>query len=240
MMGLLGLLMAIPASVMSLVLVHLLLSPRLSALVITLAGSIVAVASVAWILRALLRHGRALDNLRAGLDAEMAVGQELDQLMRRGAYVFHDIPGENFNIDHVVAAREGVFVIETKGYTKRLPKEGKVNAKVIYDGQRLTFPHFTTRDPVDQAERNAQWIGRWLTAATGDSVATVPVVALPGWLVDLQGRGAVRVYSGANLASLLDKPRATPLSAEQLQRVAHQLEQRCRNVEPAYSRKPAD
>jgi hypothetical protein len=42
------------------------------------------------------------DNLRAGYDAELAVGQELDKLMREGAWVFHDVPGENFNIDHVV------------------------------------------------------------------------------------------------------------------------------------------
>ena len=40
------------------------------------------------------------------VDAEVAIGQELDQLMRDGAAVFHDMPAERFNIDHVVIARE--------------------------------------------------------------------------------------------------------------------------------------
>ena len=43
----------------------------------------------------LLKRFRQVDLLRLGLDAEMAVGQELDQLMRKGAAVFHDFPAEN-------------------------------------------------------------------------------------------------------------------------------------------------
>jgi hypothetical protein len=36
----------------------------------------------------LLKRSQLMDNLRLGLDAELAVGQELDQLMRTGAAVF--------------------------------------------------------------------------------------------------------------------------------------------------------
>ena len=50
------------------------------------------------------KTGKRLDRLRAGFDAELAVGQELDQLMRQGAVVFHDFPAENFNIDHTLGA----------------------------------------------------------------------------------------------------------------------------------------
>jgi hypothetical protein len=42
------------------------------------------------------------------------------------------------------------------------------------------------------------------------------VPAQPGWLVERQGRGMVRAHGEGELARLLDKPRATPLSAEQL------------------------
>jgi hypothetical protein len=38
--------------------------------------------------------------------------------MRQGAAAFHDLPAEQFNIDHVVVATEGVFAFETKGFTK--------------------------------------------------------------------------------------------------------------------------
>jgi len=57
-----------------------------------------------------------------GYDAELSVGQELNQLMRQGAVVFHDLPADGFNIDHVLISALGVFAIETKEYTK--PKPG--------------------------------------------------------------------------------------------------------------------
>lgn len=239
-MAYLAVLMAVPPMMLAVVFLQMLLIPQRSVVGLAVIGGLAVLGLIGWSLRQLWKTGQALDNLRAGLDAEMAVGQELDQLMRRGAYVFHDIPGENFNIDHVVAAREGVFVIETKGYTKPNRDQGRADAKVTYDGQRLAFPTFATRDPIDQAERNAKWMARELSASTGEPVTTVPVLALPGWFVERQGRGAVRVYNGRELAGLLDTPRTTALSAEQLQRVAHQLEQRCRSVVPTYSRKPAD
>ena len=76
----------------------------------------------------------------------MAVGQELDQLMRQGAATFHDLPAEQFNIDHVVVAAEGVFAVETKGFTKPNQGRGKADATVVYDGETLRFPRWTTQD----------------------------------------------------------------------------------------------
>jgi len=62
---------------------------------------------------ALVRTAR---DLRLGLEAEMAAGQELSQLMADGFAVFHDVPGnKKFNVDHVVVGRSGVFAVETKG-----------------------------------------------------------------------------------------------------------------------------
>ncbi len=80
--------------------------------------ALAGVAFIAYMLRKLLKAGIRLDHLKAGYDAEVAVGQELDQLMRQGAATFHDLPAEQFNIDHVVVVSEGVFAIESKGFTK--------------------------------------------------------------------------------------------------------------------------
>ena len=124
----------------------------------TLARSVYALAAIAFIatmLRKLLKAGTRLDHLKAGYDAEVAVGQELDQLMRQGAATFHDLPAEQFNIDHVVVAVEGVFAIETKGFTKPNQGRGKADATVVYDGETLRFPHWTTKEPLEQAERQA-------------------------------------------------------------------------------------
>jgi hypothetical protein len=84
----------------------------------TLTGVAVGLGFIIWTSIKLLRLSVKMDRMRVGLDAEMAVGQELDQLMRDGAVVYHDVPGENFNIDHVVIAKSGLFAIETKGRPK--------------------------------------------------------------------------------------------------------------------------
>ena len=56
--------------------------------------------------------------LHQGVEAEIATGQELSLLMRDGAWVFHDIPYQYGNIDHVIVSRGSIFAIETKGYSK--------------------------------------------------------------------------------------------------------------------------
>ena len=194
-----------------------------------------AVAAVGWTIRKLLSTSKQLDRLRAGYDAELAVGQELDQLMRQGAVVFHELPADGFNIDHVVISAQGVFAVETKGYTKPKRGSGKGDATVRFDGKMLSFPTWQTSDPLEQAERQAVWLAKWLVLATGSPIAALPVVALPGWFVERTGRGNVRVFNGKELAGLLNARGAQMLSPQQVQQVAHQVEQRCRTVAPTYA-----
>jgi hypothetical protein len=195
-----------------------------------------AVAFIVWMIRKLVKAGERLDRLRAGFDAELAVGQELDQLMRTGAAVYHDFPAEGFNIDHIVISTQGVFAVETKGYTKPGDMSGQEAARVTFDGKVLKFPGWTTSEPIEQADRQAQWLSKWATHATGEPVLALPVVALPGWFVERTGRSIVRVYSGRALGSLLNSGSGQTVSAQALQRIAHQVEQRCRTVVPTYRR----
>ena len=194
-----------------------------------------AVVTALLLLRKLWRTGARLDALRAGYDAEAAVGQELDQLMRRGAIVFHDIPAEGFNIDHVVIAPEGVFAVETKGFTKPKRGMGKEDATVQYDGDTLRFPQWAGRKPLEQTERQARWLGDWLSKAMARPIRAQPVLALPGWFVQRSGRGPVWVYSGKELAGLLRCRRPAGFSNEEVEQLAYQVEQRCRSVAPRYS-----
>ena len=184
----------------------------------------------------MLKCAKKLDALKAGYDGELAIGQELDQLMRSGAWVFHDVEADGFNIDHVVVAPQGVFAIETKGYTKPTGGDGKANSRVTFDGQKLVFPHCTTSRPIEQAERQGKWLSDWLTKATGAPVKVLPVVALPGWYVERRGTGTVHVLSGKELRShLLAIRRAQPVDAQHQAQIAYQLEQRCRNIVPMYA-----
>jgi len=159
--------------------------------------------------------------------------------MRDGAAVFHDLPGEKFNIDHVVIAPQGVFAVETKGYAKPNRGGGTADAKVVFDGRSLAFPEWSSSKPIEQADRQARGLAEWLTSATGEPVHVAPALALPGWYVERKGRGTVLVFSGKEIRGHLLKARtAQPLGVEQMRRVTHPVEQRCRDVEPQY--RPAD
>jgi hypothetical protein len=177
-------------------------------------------------------HGKAM-NLRMGWDAEVATGQELDQLMRRGAVVFHDFPAGPFNIDHVMICSAGIYAVETKSRMK--PGRGnKDGAKVTYDGKALLFPDWTDTQIVEQARRQAKWLASELSKAVGEQLQVVPVVALPGWFVTERVRSDVRVLNPKNFHYLLES-RGTPLPSILVDRIAYQVEQRCRDVAPAYS-----
>lgn len=85
--------------------------------------------SLGWIVKDLWKTLHRVQRLRLGFDAEAATGEELNQLARRGFWVFHDVPGERFNIDHVVVGPTGVFAVETKGRSKPIKsKEGETRS----------------------------------------------------------------------------------------------------------------
>ena len=168
-----------------------------------------------------------------GLDAELAVGQELNTLMFEGFRVFHDFPAENFNIDHIAVGPAGVFAVETKGRPKPIKGRGKVDAKVFSDGDVLRFPDWNESEPLEQAKWQAKWLAKWLSSAVGQSVSVKPVLALPGWFVEMTKRGDVVVYSGKSPQFFSKLKIGEGLPEPLVLRIAHQLEQRCRDVSPS-------
>lgn len=167
------------------------------------------------------------NNLSLGLDCERAVGQELDQLMLDGYRVYHDFPAESFNIDHIVIGANGVFAVETKGRAKLV----KGDVKITYDGLGLQFPTHYEREPFEQAKRQAEWFAKWLTSAVGAEVAVRPVLVFPGWYIERKKPGML-IYNGKSPRPVYINAGGPVLSAEMIQRIAHQVEQRCRDVEP--------
>lgn len=175
--------------------------------------------------------------LSLGLECELAVGQELNQLMLKGYRVYHDFPADRFNIDHIIVGHKGVFAIETKGRTKPDKEGGTEEAKVIFDGSTLKFPNWSEVDPIDQTRRQAAWLAEWLSSAVGDPISVHPVLALPGWYIVNERLSDVITFSGKKPDYILSFSKDT-LSENAIQRIAHQLEQQCRDVEPgAYSNK---
>jgi len=177
------------------------------------------------------------NELRLGLDAELAIGQELNQLMLNGYRVFHDFPADNFNIDHIVFGPDGVFAVETKGRAKPVKSDTKREWKVTFDGQALLFPNWTEREFLPQARRQAEWLAKWLSSAVGEQVQVRPVLALPGWYIDRLKPSDVYLFNGKNPLAWAGKKLEAPLSDSLIQRIAHQIEQKCRDVEPSAYKK---
>lgn len=171
-----------------------------------------------------------------GLDCERAVGQELNQLMLDGYRVYHDFQADGFNIDHIAIGSNGVFAIETKGRPKPDRGKGQEDVRVTYDGNFLQFPMWREKEPLDQARRQATWLAGWLSKSVGEQVAVRPVLALTGWFIERKAKDML-IYNGKNPQYLTKVQIDAPLTTEFIQRIAHQVEQQCRDVKPlAYKR----
>lgn len=144
--------------------------------------TIVAFLTVLYTVRKVVVGRKQIKALRLGRDGEKAVGQYLDLLRENGAKVFHDIPGEGFNLDHVVIDKSGIYVIETKTFSK--PDKG--NPIVTYDGEKiLVNGKEPDRNPVIQVKAACNWLKILLKESTGKDCNPRPVVVFPGWFVQL-------------------------------------------------------
>jgi hypothetical protein len=126
--------------------------------------------------------------------------QELNRLTAAGCVVLHDVPGEAFNLDHVVVGPRGVVVVETKSFKKPPKGQDDSHYKVLYDGKSLSFPGWVTRKPITQAIGNAQWLQGYLRSAINREIPVTPAVALPGWWIDRTkdvAQSTVRVFAPA-------------------------------------------
>jgi len=194
---------------------------------------IVPLIFIAYCIKRFFEYYNKRKKLRLGYDGEVAVGQELNQLMRNGYYVYHDFPANGFNIDHIVIGPAGVFAVETKGRRKSLTGNAKAEARVVYDGESLKFPKWTETRPLEQAKNQAEWLARFLAKAVGDHVEVMPVLFLPGWFVERISKNGIPVLSNLKGFNFLLKNNV--LSENMIKRIAHQVEQKCRDTEPMIS-----
>lgn len=182
-------------------------------------------AGVGWRLNRLLRE-RA--NHQLGYDGERFVGEELTRLIARGFEVYHDLPFDGFNIDHVLVGRQGVFVVETKTRRKPVNGSGDKQYHVEFDGYRLHWPMGEDEYGVQQALNNARTVSEWLSKAVGEPVSATPILTLPGWMVDRKAPGkGVHVLNPKEIARLCDNKEPN-LSENLVRRIGYQLEERCK------------
>ena len=119
-----------------------------------------------------------LDRLRLGRDGERAVGEALDDLRAASYRVFHDVPGDSFNVDHVLIG------------TKTRSKPNGRDAKITYDGEQIKVDGFAPdRDPLVQVQANCRYVRELLERGCTVRPFIRGVVLFPGWWIERQPRG---------------------------------------------------
>ncbi|MDE2310111.1 MAG: NERD domain-containing protein [Betaproteobacteria bacterium] len=144
-------------------------------------ATIFAIAILVYAIFRIWRTWPELQQLRQGIEGEKAVGQFLERLRESGYQVFHDLMGDDFNVDHAIIGPAGVFTIETKTISK--PMRGEV--KIQFDGEHIQINGQTMeRNPVRQAQAQAGWLKKILQESTGREYKVHPVVVFPGWFIE--------------------------------------------------------
>lgn len=95
------------------------------------------------------------------------------------------MPGDGFNLDHVLLCRRGIFVIETKTRSKPVGRDARVTFTV---DSVLLGGYTPDRDPVRQVEAGGRWLSELLKKSTGRVFPVRGVILFPGWFVEPMAR----------------------------------------------------
>jgi hypothetical protein len=168
-----------------------------------------------------------LSSYSLGFDGERLVGTELQALERRGMRVFHDVPFDGFNIDHMVVGDWGVAVIETKTRRIAAGTASGAQAPVTFDGKRLHFPFGTDDYGLDQTRRARAATAAWLAGELRREIPVSGILVLPGWSVRTEGRHEIEVLGHSVVAAHLASFEAPLLSAQERTWILSMLEKKC-------------
>jgi hypothetical protein len=115
---------------------------------------------------------------RLGQDGERAVADTLQGLVAEGWQVFHDVPGDGCNVDHVAIGPSGIFTIQTK---TRSEPEGKRVARIVVERAGVSVAGAPpSHELLDRASAHATWLAELLKSSTGKPFRVRSVLLFPG------------------------------------------------------------
>lgn len=127
-----------------------------------------------------------IQKIKMARDGEKLVAEGLQELIKQNAAVLNDIISDQFNIDHVVISPHGIFLIETKTYSK----PNKKDPLITFDEENVYVDGIVVdRQPIRQATALAKWLQELLQKSTGQKFFVQPVILFPGWYTEKMKKG---------------------------------------------------
>ena len=121
--------------------------------------------------------------------------------------------------------------METKARRKRKAPPGKRDYEVTFDGNCLSFPEGADTKTIQQAKQQADRLRAFLSKAVGETVKVRAILTFPGWYVATRSKTEMKVLNPKNIRSAVLDDRQPALTTQLRNRITHQLDQKCRDVE---------
>ena len=153
--------------------------------------------------------------IKLGRDGEKAMAQYLYTIARQtqDMYVYHDIVNneDHYNIDHIVVSRNGIFIFDTKTYSKT---KGITDTIKIKDNCLYKNTYSINNLPL-QVQGQAKWLESELRQKVGVTYKIKPTIAFIGWKIDgenieINGH-KVYITNARNIKSILENKYSKPL-----------------------------
>ena len=144
---------------------------------ITIASIIV----ISYCIYKIYRYKKEIKKLRLARDGEKAVGEFLDSFRNEGYRVLHDLVVGDYNIDHILIGKTGIYTIETK----TISKFTRGVQKIYYDGNELSVNGMKPdRNPIIQAKAQANWVKEFIQEFYKENIPIQPAIVFPGWYIE--------------------------------------------------------
>lgn len=116
-----------------------------------------------------------------GLEGERRTREEIEPIIKDGYHILNDVPGKKFNIDFLVIGPTGIYAIEVKNPKKNGKEKISYQDECIFLGSRI----LNKPDPIEEAQRHANWIKAYLSDIKNNSFNHVkPVVLFPKHMIE--------------------------------------------------------
>jgi hypothetical protein len=164
-------------------------------------GSIIV---ISYCIHKIYRYKKEIKKLRLARDGEKAVGEFLDLFRNEGYRVLHDLVVGDFNIDHILIGKNGIYTIETK----TISKFTRGIQKIYYDGNEISVNGVKPdRNPIIQAKAQANWVKEFIQEFYHKDIQIQPVIVFPGWYIEGTTKADVWVLEPKALRGFLSRGR---------------------------------